>query len=263
MNIRPAIAALALVAAAAPVAVAGTAIRRRRRRRTPWLVQRLHRLEAQGQARRRPPRGRGRGGQQPQRPELALADGPRRLASPPAARPPRTRPAARSRWSAGWSTGAAPTRSCSGPATPAPARSAAASSASDPAPHRRRPILSAPDARPREGAPVALGQEPGRAVPGRRRPDRGPHRPRHLGPQRPRGQRGGDHRCPGHHRDPGALRGRAGDPAWPRRGGRRRRSTGSTGGTCSTGCSCGDVRRTSPGPATGPSCGRTRTQADR
>ena len=79
-----------------------------RRRHPPGLVQRLHRLEAQGQARRRPPRGRGRGRQQPQRPTWRWVLRHNGSVSARGWATTRTARAAPSRSSAGWSTPPAP-----------------------------------------------------------------------------------------------------------------------------------------------------------
>ena len=138
MNIRPALAVLALVAAAAPVAVAGTAtagdgdvVRRGScTGSTDWKLKAKPddgRIEVEGEV------DSNRNGQDWRWRMGTTAPSPR--AAGHHARPQRLvrggAPDGR--------TGAAPTRSSSGPATPAPARSAAAASASDRRRARARP----------------------------------------------------------------------------------------------------------------------------
>lgn len=130
MNIRHGIAIAALTAVAVPVTLAAPAqaggdevIRRGScTGSTDWKLKAKHddgRLEVEGEV------DSNRNGQT-WRWRFCTTD-----RSPPAARPGHTRPAARSRWSAGWSTCAAPTPSRSGRGTRTAVRSAAARSASE------------------------------------------------------------------------------------------------------------------------------------
>ena len=72
MNTRNPLAAALVLAVAIPALAAGPAQRSPGTRSAARFLHRQRRCEDQGQARRRPDRGRGGGGQQPQRPGVAL-----------------------------------------------------------------------------------------------------------------------------------------------------------------------------------------------
>ena len=226
------VASASLVAVAAPADAKGGDVVRARR------VRRLHPLEAQGEGGGRPARGRGRDRQQPGRPHLDLADRAQRRGVRPGHRHHEGAERLVHGARAAGQPAAAPTRSRSARATPAPARCVAEPSASEPV--RRHTDPTAASAGGATNAtrravrryltnPVVQFLAAG-FVAARRR-GAGQRAAEPAG-----GRRGGDRRRPGDH---GAARplGR-GAGAAPRAGrrGRRARWTASTGRSW-TGCS--------------------------